>query len=251
MFRSLRENIASILARDPAARNAWEVLTCYPGVHAIFMHRIAHRLWRWRLYWLARLVSHFSRFLTAIEIHPGATIGRRVFIDHGCGVVIGETAEVGDDCTIYQGVTLGGTTLAKGEKRHPTLERGVIVGAGAQILGNFIVGENAKVGSNAVVVRPVPSGATAVGNPARIIMVADPMVQTGADAASTLFSAYGITTVGDDPLLKVLRCLINNAAAQEAHLRTMMETLKSAGIEHADLPEEDRVDLEHLNKLVG
>ena len=165
MFKRLSEDIAAIRERDPAARSAWEVLTCYPGFHAIVLHRLAHACWRGQWRWLARFVSQIARFLTGIEIHPGATVGRRVFIDHGMGVVIGETAEIGDDCTIYQGVTLGGTSLARGAKRHPTLGRGVIVGAGAKVLGGFTVGEGAKIGSNAVVVKPVPAGGTAVGNP--------------------------------------------------------------------------------------
>src|SRR6202049_1746226 len=169
MFNRLREDIAAIRERDPAARSAWEVVTCYPGFHVVVLHRIAHACWGsgWR--WLGRCVSQFARFLTGIEIHPGATLGRRVFIDHGMGVVVGETAEIGDDCTIYQGVTLGGTSLAKGAKRHPTLGRGVIVGANSQILGGFTVGDGARVGSSAVVLRGVPSGATAVGNPARVL----------------------------------------------------------------------------------
>ncbi|MFN9807815.1 MAG: serine O-acetyltransferase, partial [Betaproteobacteria bacterium] len=169
MFARLREDIRCILDRDPAARSAWEVLTCYPGLHALWMHRIANACWRREWRWLGRFVSHLGRWFTGIELHPGATIGRRVFIDHGMGVVVGETAVIGDDCTIYQGVTLGGTSLAKGAKRHPTLGRGVIIGAGAQVLGGFTVGEGARVGSNAVVVKEVPAGATAVGNPARIL----------------------------------------------------------------------------------
>ena len=160
MFSRLREDIACILERDPAARSRWEVLTCYPGLHALMWHRPAHWLWRRGWHVLARFMSHLGRFLTGIEIHPGATIGRRVFIDHGMGVVIGEMAEVHDECTIYQGVTLGGTSLQKGMKRHPTLERGVIVGANASILGGFNVGAGARVGSGAVVTRPVPAGAT-------------------------------------------------------------------------------------------
>jgi serine O-acetyltransferase len=169
MFERLREDIACIRERDPAARSSWEVLTCYPGLHALVMHRWAHAAWRADFKWLGRFISHLARMLTGIEIHPGATIGRRVFIDHGMGVVIGETAEVGDECTIYQGVTLGGTSLTRGAKRHPTLGRGVIVGANSQVLGAFTVGDGARVGSNAVVIKPVPPGATAVGNPARVI----------------------------------------------------------------------------------
>ena len=169
MLNKLRENIACILERDPAARSKLEVITCYPGFHAMVVHGVAHRLWVAQWFWLGRFISHLGRILTGIEIHPGATIGRRVFIDHGFGVVIGETAEIGDDCTIYQGVTLGGTRLYKGAKRHPTLGKGVVVGAGAQVLGGFTVGDGARIGSNAVVVKPVPAGATAVGNPARLI----------------------------------------------------------------------------------
>src|SRR5690554_850771 len=160
MFSRLREDLASVRERDPAARSIGEVLTCYPGLHALQMHRLAHWAWSRKLYWLGRFISHISRFLTGIEIHPGAVIGRRVFIDHGMGVVIGETAEVGDDCTIYQAVTLGGTSLYRGEKRHPTLGKGVVVGAGAKILGGFEVGDGAKIGSNAVVIKPIRKSAT-------------------------------------------------------------------------------------------
>src|SRR3954454_9673935 len=200
MFDRLKEDIAIVFDRDPAARTKWEVLTCYPGLHAITWHQsVTHPLWRSGMRWLARWLSHCGRFFTGIEIHPGARIGRRVFIDHGMGVVIGETAEVGDDCTIYQGVTLGGTSLAKGAKRHPTLGRGVIVGANSQVLGGFTVGDGARVGSNAVVLKPVPPGATAVGNPARIIQADVDAKRVDVDAkreeaaAKMGFSAYGVT----------------------------------------------------------
>ncbi|WP_409529278.1 serine O-acetyltransferase [Zwartia sp.] len=192
MFKNIREDIACILDRDPAARSKLEIVTCYPGFHAVVTHRLAHRLWRANLYWLARFISHLSRIFTGIEIHPGAKIGRRVFIDHGFGVVIGETAEIGDDCTIYQGVTLGGTRLYKGAKRHPTLGKGVVVGAGAQVLGGFLVGDGARIGSNAVVVKPVPAHATAVGNPARVIE-ATSSESAGAGATSPE-TANAITT---------------------------------------------------------
>src|SRR5437016_6138060 len=185
MFQRLREDIACILERDPAARSTWEVLTCYPGLHALVLHRWAHSCWSRGWHWSARFISHVSRFLTGIEIHPGAVIGHRVFIDHGMGVVIGETAEIGDECTIYQGVTLGGVSWDKG-KRHPTLGKGVVVGAGAKILGPFIVGDGAKVGSNSVVVKPVPAGATVVGIPARIVEHA---AEQG-HAARMAFDAY-------------------------------------------------------------
>ncbi len=167
-FARIAEDIRTIFQRDPAARSLPEVLFCYPGLHAVLMHRVAHRLWGWRRYFLARFLSHVSRGLTGIEIHPGATLGRRFFIDHGLGVVIGETAEVGDDVTLYQGVTLGGTSLEK-TKRHPTLRDGVIVGAGAMVLGALDVGENARIGSGAIVVKDVPAGATIVGLTGRVL----------------------------------------------------------------------------------
>src|SRR3954462_7841219 len=173
MFRKLRNDVACILERDPAARTGWEVLPCYPGLHAIYVHQLSHWLWLRGLRWLGRLVSQFGRWLTGIEIHPGAKIGCCVFIDHGMGVVIGETAEVGDGCTIYQGVTLGGTSLYRGAKRPATLGTGVVVGAGAKILGGFTVGGGARIGSNAVVVKEVPPGATVVGVPGRLIEDAD------------------------------------------------------------------------------
>src|SRR6185503_12185472 len=164
MFDHLREDVAVVFERDPAARTSWEVFTCYPGFHALVVHRLAHRLWGWELKWLARFLSHLSRWLTGIEIHPGATIGRRFFIDHGMGVVIGETAQIGDDCTLYHGVTLGGTSWNKG-KRHPTLGNRVVVGAGAKILGPINIGEDTRVGANAVVVKSVPANAVVVGVP--------------------------------------------------------------------------------------
>ena len=198
MFDRMREDVRCVFARDPAARTMWEVLTCYPGFHALTLHRVAHALWGADFKWLARLVSHVSRFLTGIEIHPGATIGRRVFIDHGMGVVIGETAEIGDDCTLYHQVTLGGVSWNKG-KRHPTLGKGVVVGAGAKILGPFEVGEGARIGSNSVVVKPVPPGATVVGIPARIV--------EDHTAARMTFDAYAVSGSLDDPLNQVLQSI--------------------------------------------
>jgi serine O-acetyltransferase len=235
MFTRLREDIATIRERDPAARSAWEVLTCYPGLHALIFHRFAHACWRANRRWLARFASQFGRFMTGIEIHPGATIGRRVFIDHGMGVVIGETAEIGDDCTIYQGVTLGGTSLTRGAKRHPTLERGVIVGAGAKVLGGFTIGADAKIGSNAVVVKPVPAGGTAVGNPARVIV---PAKATSAAAASSDgkapavrpgFCAYGITPNADDPVSLAIHGLIDHAATQSQRIDEIVAALERLG----------------------
>lgn len=249
MFTRLREDISSIIDRDPAARNAWEVLTCYPGLHAVVLHRISHVCWGWGLKWLGRFISHLARGLTGIEIHPGATIGRRVFIDHGFGVVIGETAEVGDDCTIYQGVTLGGTSLSKGVKRHPTLERGVIIGAGAQVLGGFTVGAGAKIGSNAVVVKEVPPGATAVGNPARVVRKEEQQ-DLREQAAARMFAAYGVTPNGDDPLSKALQGLIDQAAAQEHQIEVILAALRGAGIGCQKLEELDKFDAVGLNRLV-
>jgi serine O-acetyltransferase len=248
MFSRLREDIASIIERDPAARNSWEVLTCYPGLHAIILHRWAHWCWLRGLKWLGRFISHSARVLTGIEIHPGARIGRRVFIDHGFGVVIGETAEVGDDCTIYQGVTLGGTSLGKGTKRHPTLESGVIIGAGAKVLGSFTVGAGAKVGSNAVVVKPVPAGATAVGNPAHIVQ--KDAGKQDEETAARMFAAYGVTRNGDDPLSTALHGLINHAAAQENQIRKIIAAMRAANLPCDVPPEIEKFDPEQLNKLV-
>jgi len=177
MFTHIRSDIKAALERDPAARNALEVILCYPGVHALILYRLAHTLWRARLRLAARLLSQWARFVTGVEIHPGATIGHGLFIDHGMGVVIGETAEVGEDCTLYQGVTLGGTGTHPG-KRHPTLGNRVVVGAGAKVLGNITIGDNAAIGAGAVVVRPVPAHATAVGVPAKIVSVAGQRVAT-------------------------------------------------------------------------
>jgi serine O-acetyltransferase len=258
MFDRLRDDIACIRERDPAARSAWEVLTCYPGLHALVLHRRAHWCWSHGWRWAGRFISHLGRFLTGIEIHPGATIGRRVFIDHGMGVVIGETAEVGDECTIYQGVTLGGTSLGKGTKRHPTLGRGVIVSAGAKVLGSFTVGDGARVGSNAVLLQPVPAGATAVGIPARI-------VQKSADAAREEvaakmgFSAYGVTQ-GDDPVALAMKGLIDHAAGHEHQIAMLWQAIEKLSSRSRELPMPECVpqdaaltegfDAERLNRLV-
>jgi serine O-acetyltransferase len=221
MFSRIREDIQCVFERDPAARSVWEVLTCYPGFHALQLHRVSHTFWRWGLRWLARFGSHVTRFLTGIEIHPGATIGRRVFIDHGMGVVIGETAEIGDDCTLYHGVTLGGVSWNKG-KRHPTLGRGVVVGAGAKILGPFVVGDGAKVGSNSVVVKAVPAGATVVGIPARVVEhKAD-----HAEAALMAFDAYAVSADLDDPLNKVLLTLGSRTDDIDGRLAEIMRRLE-------------------------
>ena len=198
MLSRIREDIRSVFARDPAARSTLEVLTCYPGLHAVWGHRVSHWLWTHGFRWLARLNSHVARWLTGIEIHPGARIGHRLFIDHGMGVVIGETAEIGDDVTLYHGVTLGGVSWDKG-KRHPTLGNNVVIGAGAKVLGPFTVGEGARVGSNSVVVKEVPPGATVVGIPARIV-AAEPSAALSAAAARLGFDAYGLTRDMTDPV---------------------------------------------------
>jgi serine O-acetyltransferase len=276
MFTRLREDIATIRERDPAARSAWEVLTCYPGLHALVLHRLAHACWQAKRRWLARFVSQMARFMTGIEIHPGATLGRRVFIDHGMGVVIGETAQIGDDCTIYQGVTLGGTSLTRGAKRHPTLERGVIVGAGAKVLGGFTIGADAKIGSNAVVTKPVPARGTAVGNPARIIVPAAAATITttttasnaNADANSTArdarrssertaersaFCAYGITPNADDPVSLAIHGLIDHAATQSKRIDEIVDALERLGTSLEGLQGADAalLDLRRLSAAIA
>ena len=254
MFARLKTDVDCILERDPAARSRWEVLTCYPGLHAVVLHRLAHGCWTRGYRWLGRFVSHLGRFLTGIEIHPGATIGARVFIDHGMGVVIGETAEVGDGCTIYHGVTLGGTSLYKGAKRHPTLGRDVVVGAGAKVLGGFSVGDGAKIGSNAVVTKPVPAGATAVGNPARIIEAESDAKRE--EAASKMgFSAYGVTQ-NDDPLSQALRGLIDNAAGHEHQIALLWQAIEKLACARAPGLPADAARVEHFpadkfNQMVG
>ena len=256
MFSRIRSDIQCILDRDPAARSTWEVITCYPGLHAVVLHRPAHWFWIHGFKWLGRFTSHVARFLTGIEIHPGATIGERVFFDHAMGTVVGETAEIGDGCTIYQGVTLGGTSLYKGAKRHPTLGKDVVVSAGAKILGGFEVGDGAKIGSNAVVIKPVPAGATAVGIPARIIPS-----KSGESAdvtkPETKFSAYGITQ-DDDPISQALRGLIDYAAEQDKQIAMLWQALeKLAAVSAAGqdcLPEEAAKnaysEIVKLNKLI-
>ena len=246
MFTRLRHDIRAILERDPAARNAWTVLTCYPGLHAIMAHRLAHWCWQHGLKWPGRYIGYVARIVTGIEIHPGAVVGRRVFIDHGFGVVVGETAVIGDDCTIYQGVTLGGTSLAAGHKRHPTLERGVIVGAGAKVLGAFTVGEYAKVGSNAVLLKPVPPGATAVGNPARIVTREQQAAQ--GRSAAPAFAAYGVTPDGTDPLSKTLQGLAAQSAAQEEQIIRIVALMKERGLDCHAIEAAAAGDTAHLNK---
>ena len=241
MFTRLKEEIAVVFERDPAARNAWEVVTCYPGFHALLVHRLAHWLWSERLRWLARMVSHIGRWLTGIEIHPGAQIGRRFFIDHGMGVVIGETAEIGDDCTLYHGVTLGGTSWNKG-KRHPTLGNGVVLGAGAKILGPITVGDRARVGSNAVVVKDVPPGATAIGIPARII------AEQAGDKGG--FSAYAVGSDMNDPITKAIHELIDHSVSTDQRIEQILVELKRLGVDCGKVGKRDEFDANYLNKIV-
>jgi serine O-acetyltransferase len=218
MFKKLRSDIACILERDPAARTTWEVLTCYPGLHAIYIHKLARWLWLHHLRWLGRFTSHLGRWLTGIEIHPGAKIGSCVFIDHGMGVVIGETAEVGNGCTIYQGVTLGGTSLYPGTKRHPTLGAGVIIGAGAKVLGGFTVGDGARIGANSVVVREVPAGATVVGIPGRVVE------EKGLERTDR-FAAYAVVQEQDDPYAKAIQQLVAHSQELEHALAALQDKL--------------------------
>ena len=216
LFRLLSEDVSCVFQRDPAARSRFEVLTTYPGVHAILMQRIAHRLWTMGLRYLARLLSWFARFITNIDIHPGATIGRRFFIDHGAGVVIGETSVIGDDVTLYHGVTLGGTTWNKG-KRHPTLGDGVVIGAGAKILGAITLGKNVRVGANSVVVKDVPADRTVVGIPAKIVLRTE---EAGTD------NIYGINLdhhLIPDPVGRAIACLMERIEVLEGQLRKQGE----------------------------
>lgn len=249
MFSRLREDIESVFGRDPAARTSWEVLTCYPGVHALLMHRLAHWFWSRQLRWMGRFVSHLARFLTGIEIHPGATIGRRFFIDHGMGVVIGETAVIANDVTIYHGVTLGGTSWNKG-KRHPTLEDGVVIGAGAKVIGPITIGVGAKVGSNAVVVKDVPAGATAVGSPARIIG-SEQALKREEKAGQMGFSAYALAGNQDDPLAKAIHGLLDHAVETDRRIELLLAKLQTAGVSvEGELATADKFDPKYLSKIV-
>lgn len=227
MFARLREDIACVFERDPAARTSFEVLTAYPGLHAILCHRISHLLWRRKLRWLARMWSHIARWITGIEIHPGAKIGRRFFIDHGMGIVIGETSEIGDDCTIYHGVTLGGLTWRKG-KRHPTLEDGVVIGAGAKVLGPITIGSNARIGSNAVVVKDVPECATVIGIPGQIVTSQKDTTQRRAEMAKKIgFDAYGTTADMPDPITNAINSMLDHLHKVEQRLDSIEQAQKA------------------------
>jgi len=225
MFSRLREDIWCVFERDPAARHSLEVLTTYPGIHAVVIHRFSRWMWRNGLKWLARVISGFGRWLTGIEIHPGARIGRRLFIDHGMGVVIGETAEIGDDCTLYHGVTLGGTSWNKG-KRHPTLGNEVVVGAGAKVLGPIQVGNRARIGSNAVVVKDVPDGATVVGIPGRIVQASNTAEESQrATLTRKIFAAYGTNQEMPDPTAHAIHCLFDHLHALDNRVTVLQSEL--------------------------
>lgn len=232
MFKHIKEDISIVFDRDPAARTHWEILTTYPGVHALILHRLSNWLWRNKWYWPARFTSHLGRWLTGIEIHPGATLGRRMFIDHGMGVVIGETAVVGDDCTLYHGVTLGGTSWNKG-KRHPTLENGVVIGAGAKVLGPITIGAGAKIGSNAVVVKDVPMGATAVGIPARVLEEEKAKVEP----KKVKFSAYAVGTGENDPISKAIHDLLKQTTEQAQAIAALQQEIAKMTDAEADVGE--------------
>jgi len=248
MFKHIKEDISVVFERDPAARTHWEIITTYPGVHALIIHRLSHCVWSKRFFWIARFISHIGRWLTGIEIHPGATIGRRVFIDHGMGVVIGETAVIGDDCTLYHGVTLGGTSWNKG-KRHPTLEQGVVIGAGAKVLGPIIIGKGAKIGSNAVVVKDVPENATAVGIPARILEQ-ETNKQRDDMAEKIGFSAYAVSDNANDPMTKAIHALLDHAAAQDVKLQEVMAQLNKLGADvESDAEVGKAFDVDAFKKL--
>jgi len=227
MFKQVKEDISAVFARDPAARNSFEILINYPGIHALIFYRCSSWLWRKQLKFMARTLSQFARWVTGIEIHPGAKIGKRLFIDHGMGVVIGETAEIGDDVTIYHGVTLGGTTWNKG-KRHPTLEDGVVVGAGAKILGPFTVSKNAKIGSNAVVTKAVDEGATVTGVPGRATQAAsDEGEKHRKQVADKLgFDAYGASDM-PDPIALSINAMLDHVHRQDERINTMCKALKA------------------------
>ena len=236
MWERLREDLDCVFDRDPAARTRFEVITTYPGFHAVLAHRISHSLANNGLPWLARVVSNIARLFTGIEIHPGAKIGRRFFIDHGMGVVIGETAEIGDDCTLYHGVTLGGTTWEKG-KRHPTLGNDVVIGAGAKVLGPIHIGDDVRIGSNAVVVKDVPAGATVVGVPGRIVAggVDEQQQRRDAIARKMGFDAYGSTKDAPDPVAHAINNMLDHIHVMDQRLEEMCRGLKSLGAEVADL----------------
>lgn len=234
-IKQLKDDVNAVFDRDPAARNAWEVVLTYPGIHALIMHRAAHQLWNKELKFAARSVAYVSRAVTGIEIHPAAKIGKRFFIDHGMGVVIGETAEIGDDVTLYHGVTLGGVSWNSG-KRHPTLEDGVVVGAGSKVLGPFTVGKNAKIGSNTVVVKPVPAGATMVGTPARMVSAQKTSDDQRAKYAQKIgFQAYGALPDMPDPVVDGFKKLLDQLQTTDEQIKVLKEAMCKLDPEFCDV----------------
>ncbi len=246
MLTSLKQEINFVFERDPAARSMMEVLTAYPGLHAVVGHRLNHWLWGKKWYWLARFLSHVIRWLTGIEIHPGAKIGRRFFIDHGMGVVVGETSVIGDDCTLYQGVTLGGTSWEK-VKRHPTLGNNVVVGAGAKVLGPINISDGARIGSNSVVVKDVPAGATVIGIPGHTVKPrTDEAREKREQMAKRIgFDAYGLTRQMSDPVAHAVDCILDHLHVTDERLTFILEKLAQSGIEVGEL-EIPEIDVEHL-----
>lgn len=247
MFAKINEDINCVFERDPAAQSVFEVITAYPGFHAIIIHRLSHFFWQLGFRWLGRFISHVSRWLTGIEIHPGAVIGRRFFIDHGMGVVIGETAVIGDDCTLYHGVTLGGTSWSKG-KRHPTLHNEVVIGAGAKVLGPIEIGAGARVGSNSVVLKPVPAGATVIGIPGHIVDTSAKKTTTQRDEIANKmgFDAYGTTADMPDPVARAINHMLDHIHLMDKQLETMRTVMNDAGIEYKEqpIPELDGCELD-------
>lgn len=247
LWQLMKEDVACVFDRDPAARNVFEIITTYPGVQAIQWHRLSHWFWLHNLKWLARFLSTISRWLTGIEIHPAVKIGRRFFIDHGMGVVIGETAEIGDDCTLYHGVTLGGTSWKEG-KRHPTLANNVVVGAGAKVLGPILLNEGARIGSNAVVVKDVISGETVIGVPGRVVKInqTEEQKQRQKLAQSVGFDAYGTSSETLDPVATAIHGLIEHIHALDKRMDDMTQTIHTLGGEVPDvvMPELETCDLE-------
>ena len=235
-FKDLKEDINSVFDRDPAARTFFEIITTYPGVHALIFHRVSHALYKKNFKWLARVLSNTVRWYTGIEIHPGAKIGRRFFIDHGTGIVIGETAEIGDDVTLYHGVTLGGTTWKKG-KRHPTLENNVVIGAGAKVLGPLIIKAGGRVGSNAVVIKDVPEGATVIGVPGRVIeqKATDKDHQRAQTAKKMGFDAYGVAQDAPDPVATAINCMLDHIHVMDEKMDRMCKALKALDAELDDI----------------